>query len=201
MSASRATRVALTVLAFAAVIVLVWRVRGDGSGRGTATGAAAGAEAKSVRVPNHDGARGGGQTRQPRAMETLPAPLGGGSLHDRLGGRPGIRVLTGNLLDVVNDDEVIMADETIQAAAARINVRLLHDHLVDFVCKETGGPCEYTGGSITEIVAPLQITAGGWDAVARSFAAVLTEMKVPKREAQELMAVLDALEPEVVTAE
>jgi hemoglobin len=205
MSASGTTRVGLAALAFAVVavvIVLLWRSRGDGSGERTATGAAGGAEVNSARVQNHDGARGGGQTRQPRDLETnLPPPPGDGSLHDRLGGRPGIRVLTGNLLDVVKDDEAIMANENIRAAAPQINVRLLHDHLVDFVCKEAGGPCEYTGGSITDIVAPLKITAAEWDAVEKKFAALLPEMKVPEREAQELMAVLGALEPDVVTAE
>jgi hemoglobin len=190
MSEPRTARIGVVVLAFAlvaVVIVLAWRSRGD---------PAKGAE------PENGSAKGGDQAKPPPARETRTQPaLGEGSLHDRLGGRPGIRVLAGNLLDAVKNNEVIMANQNVQEAFPRLNVRVLHDHLTDFICKETGGPCEYTGGSIRDAVAPLKITAAEWEAAANDFAAVLTAMKVPEREAQELLAVLGALEDEIVTAE
>jgi hemoglobin len=190
MSESRPARIGVVVLAIAmvaVVIVLAWRSRGDpadGAGPESAPG------------------QKGGSAKPPSAGERRMQPaLGAGSLHDRLGGRPGIRVLAGNLLDAVKNNAVIMANEHVQTALPRLNVRALHDHLTDFVCKETGGPCEYTEGRIRDAVAPLQITAAEWDAAAKDFAAVLNAMKVPEREAQELLTVLGALADEIVTAE
>jgi len=196
MSQSGRARVGGVVLAIAVVAgvgVLVWRSRSDDTGKGGEQGARI--QTEPVRAPRP---RLGGDDP---AKEPTTTPAAGGSLHDRLGGREAIHVMTGKLLEAVQKDEVIMANEKVREVAKRVNVRELHQRLTNFVCKEAGGPCNYTGRPMKDYLAQLELTSAEWDAVTKDFAAILTEMKVPEQEAEELKALLGALEDDSVTAD
>ena len=60
-------------------------------------------------------------------------------LYDRLGGKPAITAVTGELLDRV------AADARIKYRFLNTDLGKLKASLIDFVCMATGGPCKYTG--------------------------------------------------------
>ncbi len=109
--------------------------------------------------------------------------------------------MTGKLLEAVQKDDVIMANEKVSEVAKRVNVRELHERLTNFVCKEAGGPCKYTGRPMKDYLAQLELTPAEWDAITNDFAAILTEMKVPEQDAEELKTLFGALEDDSVTAD
>ncbi len=202
MSASRPARVRFLVpalVAAALLIALVWMFRRDDAAKGAAPSG-------QPRMERAD-TTGGAEARQPptQRLPKPPAegsrtpPLAAKSLHDRLGGRSALHALAGRLLGVVQTNDVIMANVNLRAVLPTLDARLLHDHITNFLCKTTGGPCQYTGRTMKDSHAHLKITSAEWDAMIDDLAVVLTDLEVPPREAQELMELVDALEDEIVT--
>jgi hemoglobin len=67
-----------------------------------------------------------------------------GSLYERLGGVDAITAVTRAAVDRQ------MKDDRINQKSARTNVDRLIKEFVDQICQATGGPCTYTGRSMTE---------------------------------------------------
>lgn len=188
MGQSNAARIGITVLVIAlaaGVVALVWSSRSDdGDTEGDQS-------ARGPTEPEHSPPPAL-ESRTDAAAEEAPSPEGG-SLHDRLGGREAIFAMTGKLLEAAQKNPVIMANERVMTAAKRVNVRKLHQRLTNYVCKEAGGPCTYTGRPMKDYLVPLALTSAEWDAMEEAFAALLAEMSVPEREARELEAILRGL--------
>ena len=70
--------------------------------------------------------------------------------------------------------------------------------LIDQVCEATGGPCKYTGRSMKEAHAGMNVTAGEFNALVEDLVATLNHFKVGKSEQDELLGVLGPLMPEIV---
>jgi hemoglobin len=127
-----------------------------------------------------------------------PAPAAapnraGRSLYDRLGGKPAIAAVTGELIDRI-------------AADARIKYRFLNTDLgklkallVDFVCAATGGPCKYTGQDMETSHAGMELVDDEFTALVEDLAGALDKFKVPAREKSELLGALAPLQPAIVT--
>lgn len=197
MSQSNSARVGVLVLAIALVAVvgvLVWRSRSDDTARAAEKGTPVHKDRDRGPLPRLD--NGGDEA----GGEAKPQPAGG-SLHDRLGGREAIHAVVGKLLEAALNNQVLMANERVKVVAKRVNVRKLHQRITNFVCKQAGGPCKYTGRPMKDYVAQLKLTSADWDALETDFANVLAEIKVPKREAQELIALFGALRDDGVTAD
>lgn len=201
MSQSNRARVGLIVLAIAIVAgvgVLIWSSRSDDSANGDDTARGGDESARPHeerdRVPSSPEPDRG---RSEAAGEAKAPPPAGESLHDRLGGREAIHAMTGKLLEAVQTNEVMMANDKIRARAEKVNVRELHQRITDYVCREAGGPCRYTGRPMKDYLVQLELTAAEWDAAAGVIAAVLTEMNVPDQEAEKLAAIFGALRDSV----
>ncbi len=80
-----------------------------------------------------------------------------------LGGVPGIERLTKALLDEV------YADERIAFLFEETNRPELHRLIVEQICMETGGPCEYTGLPMDEGHSGFQIKNAEFDAFVEDF--------------------------------
>jgi hemoglobin len=207
MSQSNSARVGLIVLAIAVVAgvgVFVWSSRSDDSDdSGKGGDAAKGADERArldkerQRVPSTTPDKGGNEA----AGETTAPPPTGDSLHDRIGGREAIHAMTGKLLEAVQTNEVMMANEEIMERAKNVNVRELHQRITNYVCREAGGPCKYTGRPMKDYIVPLKLTPTEWNAAAKDVADVLTEMKVPDQEAEKLMAIFAGLRDDSLTPE
>lgn len=114
------------------------------------------------------------------------------SLFERLGGVDAITAVTRAAVDCQ------MKDDRINQKYARTNVDRLIKEFVDQICQATGGPCTYTGRSMTEAHTNMGVTNGEFQAFVEDVVAVLDGFKVGKAEQDELLNILAPLQGEIV---
>ena len=114
------------------------------------------------------------------------------SLYDRLGGTDAITAVVRAVVDRQ------MKDDRINQKFARTNVDRLIKEFVDQICQATGGPCTYTGRSMTEAHHNMGVTNGEFQAFVEDVVAVLNDFKVGKAEQDELLNILAPLRGEIV---
>ncbi|MBI2536163.1 MAG: group 1 truncated hemoglobin, partial [Gemmatimonadetes bacterium] len=73
-------------------------------------------------------------------------------------------------------------------------------HVTSLVCAVTGGPCKYVGRGMKEAHAHLNITEREWQAMVADFKVTLDTSKVPAREQQELIKIVESTKAEIVVA-
>jgi plastocyanin/truncated hemoglobin YjbI len=74
----------------------------------------------------------------------------------------------------------------------------LQQLLVEFVCKATGGPCEYTGRDMAEAHAGMELVDEEFGALVEDLVAALDKHSVPEREKGEILAALGPLASQMV---
>jgi hemoglobin len=115
-----------------------------------------------------------------------------GSLYDRLGGIDAITAV----VRAVADRQ--LKDDRIDQKFARTNKDRLIKEFVDQICQATGGPCTYTGRSMTEAHHHMGVTNGEFEAFVEDVVAVLDDFKVGKPQQDELLNLLGPLRREIV---
>src|SRR5580765_4305630 len=115
------------------------------------------------------------------------------SLYDRLGGKPAITAVTGELIDR------IAVDARIKYRFINTDLGKLKVLLVEFVCMATGGPCKYTGQGMETSHAGMELVDEEFTALVEDLAGALDKFKVPAREKGELLGALGPLQPQIVT--
>jgi hemoglobin len=129
----------------------------------------------------------------PRPAAAATRPGAAASLYERLGGKPAITAVTGELLDR------IAADPRIKFRFFNTDLGRLKKLLVEFVCMATGGPCKYTGQDMETSHAGMELVAEEFTALVEDLAGALDKFKVPAREKSELLGALGPLQPQIVT--
>jgi hemoglobin len=110
------------------------------------------------------------------APQAASTPSSAPSLYKRLGGYDAIAAVTDDFL-----------------------ARLLKDqHVVDFLCNATGGPCAYTGQDMKTAHTGLHITEAEWNAGAQDLVQTLDKFKVPDQEKTEVLNAVTALKGDIV---
>ena len=66
------------------------------------------------------------------------------------------------------------------------------------MCEVTGGPCKYTGRSMKESHARLNINERQWQAMVADFRATLDKFKVPAAEQNELVKIVESTKKDIV---
>ena len=115
-----------------------------------------------------------------------------GSLYERLGGVDAITAVTRAAVDRQ------MKDDRINQKYARTNVDRLIKEFVDQICQATGGPCTYTGRSMTEAHHNMGVTNGEFQAFVEDVVAVLDDFKVGKADQEELLNLLRPMRADIV---
>ena len=114
------------------------------------------------------------------------------SLYERLGGIDAITA-------VVQAFEGRAAkDDRINQKFARTDLNRLAKEFVDQVCEVTGGPCTYTGLTMTQAHTNMGVTDGEFEAFMEDLVATLDSFKVGKAEQDELLSLLNPLRGEIV---
>jgi hemoglobin len=117
------------------------------------------------------------------------------TLYKRLGGF--------DVLAAVTDDFIarMVADPQLKRFFTGFNqhsLKRIREHVVDFLCQNTGGPCQYHGLDMKTAHTGLKITDQDWDAAVRDLNATLDKFKVPQRERQEVLTAISNLKGDIV---
>jgi hemoglobin len=74
----------------------------------------------------------------------------------------------------------------------------LRQHLVDFLCNATGGPCLYLGRDMKTAHMGLGIDEADWKDGVDALIATLDKFKVPEKEKSEVLAAVSGLKKDIV---
>ena len=127
-------------------------------------------------------------------------PAAAPSLYDRLGGVYAIAAVVDDFIERLLVNKTLNANPRINEARARVPKQGLKYHVTAFVCHATGGPCVYTGRDMKPAHAHLNITEKEWRAMVADFRKTLDKFKVPKKEQEELIALVGVTKEDIVIA-
>ncbi len=117
------------------------------------------------------------------------------SLYERLGGYNAVAAVTDDFAERLIKDKKLgkyfvgMSDDS---------VKKLRQHVVDFLCSATGGPCIYTGRDMKLVHTGLEITKEEWGISVNLLIETLDKFKVPEKEKKEVLAAVGSLEKDIV---
>jgi hemoglobin len=131
-------------------------------------------------------------------VAALPARAGqhaDKTLYERLGGYDAIAAVTDDFIVRLISDASLARFFTGHSNDSKAKIR---QHVVDFLCNATGGPCKYTGRSMKVSHEGLNITEADWDASVKHLTASLDKFKVPAKEKGEVLAAASSLKADIV---
>lgn len=117
------------------------------------------------------------------------------SLYKRLGGYDAIAAVSDDFIGRLLKDPMF---ERFFVGFADDSKKRIRQHLVDFLCENTGGPCFYFGRDMKTAHAGMGVTKAEWDKAVVLIGETLTALKVPAAESQELATLLVPLEKDIV---
>lgn len=120
------------------------------------------------------------------------------SLYDRPGGVYSIATVVDGFIERLLVNSTLNANPAISEARSRVAKAGLKFQVTALVCEVTGGPCKYTGRSMKESHARLNITEGQWQAMVADFRRTLAAFKVPQKEQEELLTIVGSTKTDIV---
>lgn len=114
------------------------------------------------------------------------------SLYERLGGQKAISAVVDEFAGIV------LKDTRINKKFAKSDANRLVTNLKAFVCKATGGPCEYKGKDMKAAHKDMGSTEGEFNALVEDLVKALDKFKVPEKEKKELLGALGPLKGDIV---
>ena len=129
------------------------------------------------------------------ALGTSPALAADKSLYQRLGGYDAIAAVSDEFIGRLATDD---KEKRFFVGFSNDSKSHIRQHLVDLMCKVTGGPCVYTGRDMKTVHAGIGVTKADWDHSLKIFGEVLTKLKVPEKEQKDLAGLLGPLEKDIV---
>lgn len=120
------------------------------------------------------------------------------SLYERLGGYDAVSAVVDDFAAKLFDDPVVGARFFGMGDDSRRGFRQKNTNLV---CAATGGPCKIISRSAADTHTGLGIKASEFNIVAQHLVDTLNSFNVPKKEQEELMAIIGSLRPDIVEVE
>lgn len=114
------------------------------------------------------------------------------SLYERLGGKNAITAVVETFVGTVG------GDTRINGYFASTDLTKLKMHLVNQICEASGGPCAYTGRTMTQTHKGMGVQDAAFGALVEDLVAALDHHKVGKTEKSELLAVLGPMKSKIV---
>lgn len=116
------------------------------------------------------------------------------TLYDQLGKLEGITNIVDNTLFEMGDDEEIMA------FYENTDIVRFREKLIEQVCEASDGPCVYTGGSMPEVHASMNIEKRHFDTLVGHFIEGMKAAGTPEAAQNELLGRLAPLYDQIVNA-
>lgn len=117
------------------------------------------------------------------------------SLYQRLGGYDAIAAVVDDFIGRLVTDPQLQHFFVGFSTNSKKRIRQL---LVDQLCEATGGPCFYIGRDMKSAHAGIGITEEDWQAGVKDLVASLDKFKLPKKEKDEVLALVSSLKGEIV---
>lgn len=117
------------------------------------------------------------------------------SLYQRLGGYDALAAVTDEFIGRLATDDKLKRFFVVFSTDSKMRIR---QHVLDQVCKATGGPCYYLGRDMKTSHAGAGIGKDDWDRSLAIFVETLNKFKVPEREQKELAALITPMEKDIV---
>jgi len=118
------------------------------------------------------------------------------SLYKRIGGYDAIAAVVDDFIPRLATDPLLAK---FFAGHSNDSKKRLRQNVVNMVCEAIGGPCFYTGRTMKEAHGGLGISEEQWSASQKHFVATLEKFNVPKKEQDELVAIVLSLKGDIVT--
>lgn len=120
------------------------------------------------------------------------------TLYERLGGVFAIATVVDDFIDRIMDDARLNANPKVNEAHHKVAPAGFKYLVTEQVCEATGGPQRYTGRSMYDSHAHLEITQQEWQAFLDDFKQTLDKYKVPQAEQTELFAIVESTAKDIV---
>ena len=117
------------------------------------------------------------------------------SLYTRLGGYDALAAVTDDFIGRLATDKNLGKFFVGLSNDSKTKVR---QHIIDYLCRATGGPCAYTGRDMKLVHTGLMIDKKEWDASVKHLVATLDKFKVPAKEKGEVLGAVGPLEKDIV---
>ncbi len=131
-------------------------------------------------------------------MTSTETPAEQTSLYERLGGVFAIATVVDDFIDRIMADPILNANPKVAEAHHRVPPAGFKYLATEMVCWAAGGPQIYTGKSMRDSHEHLDITEPEWQAFLADFQASLDKFSVPAAEQQELFAIVDSTQADIV---
>jgi hemoglobin len=117
------------------------------------------------------------------------------SLYQRLGGYDALAAVTDDFLGRLTTDPQL---KRFFVGHNKEGLTRIRQHVIDFLCVATGGPCAYTGQDMKTAHTGLGITEDDWNASVKDLIATLNKFNVPEKEKNEVLSAISSLHGDIV---
>jgi hemoglobin len=122
------------------------------------------------------------------------------TLYERVGGINNIAVLIDDVIERSYVAPTLHANPKIAAAHKRFPKPVYKYNATALACMVMGGPQKYTGRTIKEAHQHLDVNEKEWNALIKIFRDSMTSFKVPQKEQNEVIAIIESTKGDVVVA-
>lgn len=120
------------------------------------------------------------------------------SLYERLGGVYAIAAVVDDFIDRIMQDSRLNANPKVDEAHHRVSKAGFKYLVTEQVCWAAGGPQQYTGRSMRDSHAHLDITEFEWQSFLDDLRQTFDKFEVPAAERAELLAIVESTKSDIV---
>jgi hemoglobin len=117
------------------------------------------------------------------------------TLYSRLGGYDAIASVTDDFITKLMNEPQLSKFFVGFSNDSKMRIR---QHIIDFICQETGGPCYYTGKDIKTMHRGLGISESEWGIATTDFKGTLDKFNVGQKEQEELLSAISSMKNDIV---
>jgi hemoglobin len=123
------------------------------------------------------------------------AAQGQKSLYQRLGGYDALAAVSDDFLGRLASDPQMGRFFVGLSTDSKVRVR---QHIVDFLCVATGGPCKYTGRDMKTVHTGLNITEADWNQMVKLLGQTFDKFNIPEKERADVVGAVAGLKGDIV---
>ncbi|RDX35786.1 group 1 truncated hemoglobin [Kangiella sp. HD9-110m-PIT-SAG07] len=115
----------------------------------------------------------------------------GDDLYQQLGEKEGISHVVDNLIVLIAEDDEL------KSRFVDVDIPLFRKHLIQQLCQVANGPCEYSGGNMTDVHRGLAITDAEFNQLVTHLRLAMSQQNIPYTAQNHLLSKLAPMHSEV----